>query len=214
VPIEVADPSLDQLVGVLRREAFVGLLRGAPVTVTHVAGERELPRHRVRAALDQLVAAGAAELDGERIVGAHGLTARTTRHAIGLDERVLHTWCALDAVGIPVALGLDTIATTTCPTCGTRLAVPVRGGRATPLSFVLWLPTGPCRHLTRDFCSAANLFCDAAHAENWRRRAGNQQGRVVSLPEVEDIARRSWADVADAGPTVPAADTAHHDTEA
>jgi hypothetical protein len=91
--MEMADPSLDQLVGVVRREAFVGLLRGASVTVTHVAGERGLPRHRVRAALDQLVAAGAAELDGERIVGAHGLTARTTRHAIGLDERVLQTWC-------------------------------------------------------------------------------------------------------------------------
>ncbi|HEY3095271.1 MAG TPA: organomercurial lyase [Acidimicrobiia bacterium] len=209
--MEMANSSLEQVVGVVRREAFVGLLRGARVTVTHIVGERGLPRDRARAALDQLVAAGAAEVAGDdEILGAHGLTARTTRHAIALDERVLHTWCALDAVGIPVALGLDATAITTCPTCGARLTVPVRTGRAIPLPFVLWFPTGPCPHLTRDFCSSANLFCHAAHVESWRRQAGNPQGRVVSLPEVEDIARRAWADVVDEGRTVLAVDTAHH----
>ena len=213
--MEMVNSGLEELESIVRREAFVGLLRGVPVTLTQVANKHGLRRDRVRAVLDQLVAAGAAEVGGdEAIVGAHGVTARTTRHAIVLEERVLHTWCALDAVGIPVALGLDATATTTCPTCGARLTVPVRAGRARSLPLVLWFPTGPCPHLTRDFCAAANLFCHAAHVEHWKHRAGNPPGRVMSLPEVEDIGGRSWADVAEEGRRVLAVETARHDQEA
>jgi len=212
--MENADPSLDHFVNVVRCEAFAGLLRGAPVTVADIAASRQVQLERMRAALDHLVAGGAAEVVGDgEIVGANGLTTRTTRHAIVLDNRVLHTWCALDAVGIPVALGLDASASTTCPTCGARLTVPVHQGRATPLPFVLWLPTGPCPHLTRDFCSAANLFCDVAHARAWRRQAGNPQGRAISLAEVEDVARAAWTDVADEGPKVLGLDVGDSDQQ-
>lgn len=210
--MEIADPSLDQLVNVVRREAFAGLLRGAPVTLAQIAARRRIPLERMRAALDQLEAAGAAEVVGDgEIVGAHGLTTRTTRHAIATDDRVLHTWCALDALGIPLALGLDAI--TTCPTCGARLNAPVRAGRAADLPFVLWLPTGPCPHLTRDFCSAANLFCDVEHAGTWKRQAGNPRGRVAALAELEDIARMAWADVARRGRTVLGADAGPDENE-
>src|SRR2546423_13540691 len=212
--MEIAHPGLSQLVSIVRRDAFGGLLRGDPVTVSQIAVRRQVPPDRVRAALDQLVLAGAAEVVGDgEIVGAHGLTTRTTRHSITLDGRVLHTWCALDAVGIPVALGLDATAATTCPTCGAPPAVSVRAGQATQLPFVLWLPTGPCPHLTRDFCSAANLFCDTAHAEAWKRQAGNPQGRVISLAGVEDNARVAWTDVAAEGSTVHDVEAGHDDTQ-
>lgn len=210
--MEISEPELDLVVNLVRSEAFAGLLRGAPVNVSHVAARRRVPLERLRAALDQLVAAGAAEVAGDgEINGAHGLTTRTTRHAIVLGPRVLHTWCALDAVGIPVALGLDAIAITTCPTCGARLSVPVRAGRAAGLPFVLWLPTGPYAHLTRDFCSSANLFCEVAHAGTWRRQAGDPQGCLVAVAEVEGIARMAWADVAREGRKELGVDVVHDD---
>src|SRR5262249_38744406 len=178
----------------------VALLSGAPVTVRQIADRRKVPLAPVQAALDQFVSAGAAEVFGDgEIVGAHGLTTDATRHALAVSGRVLHTWCALDVVGIPVALGLDAIASTTCPTCGNRLDVPVREGRTKPLPYVLWLPAGNCVHLIRDFCSVANLFCNAEHADKWRQHAGDVHGRLVSLAELEDIARAAWADVAEKG---------------
>jgi alkylmercury lyase len=212
--VEIPDSSVEQLVSVVRRDAFCGLLRGRPVTISHIAAERGARPDRAQAALDQLVAAGAAEVVGDGVVvGAHGLTTAATQHATALEERLVHTWCALDAVGIPVALGVDATATTTCPTCRVRLTVPVRGGSAIPLPFVLWLPTGPCPHLTRDFCSVANLFCNVAHVDVWKQLSGDSQGRVVSLAEVEDIARRAWADVVDQGREVLGVDTGPHDGE-
>lgn len=207
------EPGLEQLVGAVRHDAFVALLHGAPVTVSEIAERRKVPLEPVQAALDQLVSAGAAEVFGDgEIVGAHGLTTDATRHAFVVSGRVLHTWCALDVVGIPVALGLDAIASTTCPTCGNRLDVPVREGHAKPLPCVLWLPTGPCVHLTRDFCSVANLFCNAAHADTWMQHAGDVHGRLVSLAELEDIARAGWADVAEAGEVLRVA-AAHTEKE-
>jgi len=168
----------------------------------------------VRAALDQLVVAGAAECVGDgEIVGGQGLTTRTTRHSITLEGRVLHTWCALDAVGIPVALGLDATAATRCPTCGAPLTLSVRAGQATRLPFVLWFSSGPCPRLTRVFCFAANLFCDTAHAEAWKRQAGNPQGRVISLADVEDTARVAWADVVAEGRTVHGVEAEEDDTQ-
>jgi hypothetical protein len=61
----------------VRHDAFIALLRGAPLTVRQIADRRKVPLAPVQAALDQLVSAGAAEVFGDgEIVGAHGLATR------------------------------------------------------------------------------------------------------------------------------------------
>ncbi len=180
-----------------RRHAFWALLVGAAARVADIAETASRDTVGVAKAAAWLEATGALERDGDRIVGAHGLTRSPTRHTLGIGGRTLHTWCALDAVGIPVALGVTATAATTCPTCGKPLAVRVdRGHPHANNDVALWLPTGPGNHTRDDFCANANLFCSPDHLNTWRRQAGAPTGRVVTLDKIAPLAHTLWADIA------------------
>jgi hypothetical protein len=92
----------------VRQGAFRALLDGRAPSVSELAGTAGLDTDQIESAIDELRDQGALEVDASgRVIGAHGLRQRTTQHAIITSDRTWHTWCALDAVGIPVALGLD-----------------------------------------------------------------------------------------------------------
>ena len=194
-PLAGADPA----VGAVRREAFAALIAGAPVDADELARAADLSKANVEHAIAQLHAAGALELDPDgRVTGAHGLTHRQTQHAIVTPQRTWHTWCALDAVGIPAALGLDAEVHTRCPTCDGAIVLEIRSGTAIAphdTEPMLWLPGTPCAHVMNDFCAAANLFCNREHLEVWRARAANPPGAAVTLTQAENQGRRVWADV-------------------
>jgi hypothetical protein len=155
------------------------------------------------AALDEAVAhlqaGGRIELTADgHLLAVHGLCRRTTRHRIEHLGGSVNTWCALDAIGIPAALGIDARARTTCPTCERELVVTLVGGEPEPLAgAVLWFPesAGSWEHLVDQFCSGANLFCSLAHL---RERIGSEAaaGAVLIIQEVAEIGRKAWADVA------------------
>ncbi|MEW6473995.1 MAG: organomercurial lyase [Actinomycetota bacterium] len=151
----------------------------------------------LRQAVDHLRTRGRIELSGDgRLIAVHGLAQRPTSHRIEHDGGVVNTWCALDAVGIPAALGIDARAITRCPACGTELTVVLIGGEPQPVpDAVLWYPETTARHLVEDFCSGANLFCSLAHLEQWvDGRPG--PGAVMTTPEVAELGRAGWADAA------------------
>jgi alkylmercury lyase len=56
------------------------------------------------------------------LVGA-GLTLRPTPHQLVLEERSLYTWCAPDALYMPVVLGQSAQILSACPVTGTRIEV-------------------------------------------------------------------------------------------
>ena len=148
--------------------------------------------------VDDLVAAGRLEVgEGGVLIGVHGLVTRPTRHRIAHTQGTVNAWCALDAIGIPAALGIDADAITSCPACETELrvtlhrGVPVNGG-----AMRLWLPTSRCAHLVEDFCDHAILYCDHDHLSD--AVAGQSAGRVIGVAEVAAIGRQTWRDVADA----------------
>jgi hypothetical protein len=148
-------------------------------------------------AVAHLQAGGRIEVTADRrVLAVHGLTHRTTRHQIEPSGGTVNTWCALDAIGIPAALGIDARATTTCPTCDGDLVVMLAGGRPEPLpGAVLWYPetTGSWDHLVDQFCSGANLFCRLAHLQE---RIGVGTGTVLTIDQVAELGREAWADVA------------------
>lgn len=186
----------DAAIVAVRQRAFRALLDGRAPTASELAATAGLGTDQIERAMDELRDQGALEVDGSgRVTGAHGLTQRTTQHAISTSDRTWHTWCAFDAIGIPVALSLDADVQTTCPACGAVIKVVVRkgspGAEGRP---VLWLPTGPCSHVMDDFCAAANLFCGARHVEEWRTQAGDPQGQLLTLGDVADQGRRLWSD--------------------
>jgi hypothetical protein len=97
----------------------------------------------------------------------------------------------------PRALELDAAVQTSCPACGGTIDVVVRRGYPASADGapVLWQPGGPCSHVMDDFCAAANLFCNAEHLEQWRARAGQPKGGMLTLNEVAEQGRHLWSDV-------------------
>ena len=167
---------------------FVALWRGERRAITELTTNLAM--------LGALKAAGSIELDDAGIlVGAHGLTARATAHRIEHAGGSVHTWCALDAIGIPAALTLTATAVTVCPHCGNDLRVMLEAGRAHAQADVsLWLPGGPCSHLVEDFCRHANLYCSRDHLT--AVVPPDRPGRAVDVAEAAAIGRLTWRDVA------------------
>jgi hypothetical protein len=148
-------------------------------------------------AVDHLRARGRIELsdDGE-VIAVHGLARRPTPHRIEHHDTVVHTWCALDAIGIPAALAIDARAVTHCPICRANLAVTLIRGEPQPLpGAVLWYPEVGCEHLIDDFCAGANLFCSLDHLERWVGHPA--AGTVMTIDEVAEVGREIWADVSE-----------------
>jgi hypothetical protein len=170
-------------------DGFMALWRGERRFIADLTDE---PR-----VVDDLVAAGRLEVDEHGVlIGVHGLVTRPTRHRIAHTEGTVNTWCALDAIGIPAALGIDADAITSCPACEAELRVTLhRGVPVNDGAMRLWLPTGRCEHLVEDFCDHANLYCDHDHLSS--AVAGQSAGRVIGVADVAAIGRRTWSDVAD-----------------
>jgi Alkylmercury lyase len=187
-------PDLDECAGAddLLVWGFVALWHDTRLTVEELSDRRGLA--------DALVRAGRLVLDGDVVVGIHGLTVHPTAHWIEHPDSVAHTWCALDAVGIPAALGLDATAHTRCPTCGAALAAVLRAGdvarRGDAEGRRLWIPGGPCDQVVRDFCPHANLYCDADHLA--ASVPHGSPGRAVTLADAAALGRVAWHDVATA----------------
>ena len=182
----------------VRRIATVGfqaLWRGRSVTLTELLGE---DTSELAKAAEHLRLRGRIEFsDAGHLIAVHGLCRRPTPHQIEHHDRVVNTWCALDAIGIPAALGIDAWARTKCPTCQSPLAVRVSAGEPHTLpEAVLWYPEVACGHLVEDFCSGANLFCTIDHLDRWAG-GGRGPGRALTLDGVAEVGREVWADVRD-----------------
>lgn len=191
------DADLDDLVAqAVRRIGIAGfqaLWSGRRPTLASLLGDDPA----LTAAADHLRARGRIELsDDGRLIAVHGLTCRSTGHRIEHGGGVVNTWCALDAIGIPAALGIDALALTRCPPCGAELAVTLTRGRPQgPPGAVLWYPEVRCGHLVDDFCSGANLFCVPDHLEHWVDGTA-VTGTVLTIDEVAELGREAWAEVA------------------
>lgn len=191
-------PQLGPAVAAFQRHAFAALLdRPRPPRLADVAERAGRDTDGISEAIAWLEAHGQLERDGDHLVGAHGLTHRTTAHTLTIGARSLHTWCAYDAIAIPVALGADAEATTACPACRQRLTVAVAAGRPeSDPALRLWLPTGPCDNVMADFCAHANVFCTTEHLDAWRTACGDPPGRALGLAEIGPLAHAAWVDVA------------------
>ncbi len=190
---------LDRAVTAFQRHAFAALLTGEAPRVSDVAEAASRDTVGVANAVAWLQAHGRLERDGDLLIGAHGLTRRPTAHTLAIGEQRLHTWCAYDAVAIPVALGETARATTTCPTCDRELVLDITDGHLPDTDGpgpVPWMPLGPCENVMDDFCVHSNLFCGPEHLDTWRHAAGDPPGEIVTLAKVPALARLAWADVA------------------
>jgi DNA-binding transcriptional ArsR family regulator len=177
-----------------RVAAFRALRRGEAPGVEELARDSGLGSSEVRGHLGAMAAIGMARLDESgRVTASDGLSLMPTRHRLVLEGVVLHTWCAIDAVGIPAALGADAVASTPCPQCGRRFELRFRQGELhADEALVAWAPGSACSNIVEEFCPEANLFCHREHLEAWRGQAGNPPGEILTVGQVLEQGRRVW----------------------
>jgi len=182
----------------IRRVAFSALRHEERLDSEQLSLRTGLDDHAVTAALWWLQVAGLVEQDADdRVVGIAGLTLKPTKHLLVLDGRRLHTWCAIDAVGIPAALSLDAHVVTTCGHCGASITVDIDHGEPPSDSlFPGWIPPTDCDNVRAEVCPLANLFCSEEHLNQWRAAAGNPQGQVADLARFAELGRQAWGDLA------------------
>ncbi|HXF36971.1 MAG TPA: organomercurial lyase [Actinomycetota bacterium] len=192
------------------RAAFRSILRGRAPGPAELARATGLPERTVREAVAGLARSGRAVVDAAgRVVGSAGLSLVPSPHRLLLGGEAFHTWCAVDAVGIPAALRADAVgipaalradavARTACPTCGRAIEVRFREGRSSGgQGLRAWLPTrGCCTSLVDELCPDMNLFCSEEHLEEWRRGRGDPPGLALTLEEAEELGWRWWGDLA------------------
>jgi hypothetical protein len=197
-PIDPGVAGLTETETQVRRAAFRSIGQGRAATASELAAATGLDVGTVEEAVLSLVGKGQAVADGAgHVVGSAGLSLVPARHRLLLGEAQFHTWCAIDAIGIPAALGADAAASTTCPTCGRSIEVAFREGQSPDEEKLrAWLPPQDwCTSVIDELCPDMNLFCSEEHLEEWRRRAGDPTGTVLTLKEAEELGRKWWGDL-------------------
>lgn len=119
----------------VRRAAFLGVLAGAPKGLEDLAKETGLDHVKVLQVLSKLRSLGLIQEDTKSgtVVGAWGLTLVQTPHRINMREGSFYAWCAIDAVGIPAALGESASVVSKCHECGALIRIEVDAGEARPV---------------------------------------------------------------------------------
>lgn len=197
-PIDPEVAGLTQAEATVRRAAFRSIRRGRALDASELAESTGLHIRIVEDAVDSLARRGQAVVDGAgRVVGSAGLSLVPARDRLKLEEAEFDTWCAIDAIGIPAALGVDAIASTKCPACSQSIEVNLRKGRPPDDGKLrAWLPSEDCcTSVVDEICPDMNLFCNEHHLEEWRHRAGDPLGAVLTLNETGELGRQWWRDL-------------------
>jgi hypothetical protein len=206
-------PGAASLAEQVRWAAFDRLVAGHPASPGALAEELGVEVAQVRGVVEDQARRGLVDVDGDgRVLGAHGLTLMPTDHELVVEGVVLHTWCALDAIGIPAALGAGARVTTRSGD-GRQVVLELHAGEPRDAGdAVLWLPTGSCADLRADFCAVANVFTTPAGLDAWRHRAGDPPGRILTISEAAELGRAWWTRGTDGCCSTPdPAERAPHD---
>ncbi len=126
----------------LRHAAFSLIRVGRVASENLLASQTGFSSDVVRHELTALEAQGLIVRERRGVVGIFGLSLVQTPQALCLDAHPLHTWCALDAVGIPAGLAADATVRAPCVLCQQDLVIELRAGRLTQMSAAalsLWL---------------------------------------------------------------------------
>jgi hypothetical protein len=131
----------------LRKVAFHAILKGETMDRAGLAALTGFAPEHVAALLDGLVDRGLIVLDsdGRHVVGSWGLSLMPTDHQLRIRGHELHTWCAVDAVGIPAGLNEDARIASQCHRCGAPVRVEMSAGqvaRAEPAGAQVWMTAG------------------------------------------------------------------------
>jgi alkylmercury lyase len=165
------------------------LARGEPVPLARLASAAGRPLDEVDEVLHGMPRV---DFDDDGNLLGLGLSLVPTAHRVRIDGRELFTWCATDAVMLPVLLGVPVIVESTCPATNTPIhltVTPAGVDAAAPAETVVSevAPTADCTDIRTSCCDQGHFFAGPAAAETWRR--AHPEGHVRPVAEAFEISR-------------------------
>jgi hypothetical protein len=182
------------LTGRLQASAFRILFQTLkPVSVDHLAARIDTITD-ITSGIEELQKSGHVQLDSDGcIIGALGLSLRSTMHELSIDGSRLWAWCAFDVIGILGALRVSGLARSVDPCNGENILLEFADGipqDKNPVVFMADVQSNSA--LCEDWCSKVNFFTSAQSAEAWRQTNG-LTGSVVSVGNLVPVAVKVWS---------------------
>src|SRR5437588_548693 len=166
------------------------LAEGHPVPRERLSAALGVPAAEVEALLAHVPDA---VFDHQGHVIAYGLSLTPTPHRFRVNGRDLYTWCALDALMYPVALGQHAEVTSPCPVSGAtiRLTVTPRTvGRVDPattvVAIVMPASAAACCNVRDAFCRHVHFLRGPEEAIAWQ--ATHPEARLLPLHDAYALA--------------------------
>jgi len=128
------------------------------------------------------------------LVGVAGLTVEPSAHRIDVDGATRYTWCALDAVGILGALGVDGSIHSTDPGTGESIDIPFTGGTPDSDATLFILGGYDGGDVVSQWCPLVNFFTSWDDATSWVESKG-LEGDIVSVAAIAQESAEMWLPV-------------------
>ena len=114
----------------MARACFNALLTGSPAGIPDLLSRLAAPAETVMGILAVLQQKGVLALDADGVTVVRGLSRLPTAHRLRVNGGpVVFACCAVDAIGIPAALGGHAFVTSRCHACMAPIAITMAGGR-------------------------------------------------------------------------------------
>lgn len=126
---------------------------------------------------------------------AYPFTLEDTGHRIVLHGRVLHTLCAIDALGAPDMCRADAVISSSCLHCGTSVRVETTSLGKTlksvmPEGSVVWYDYAYDSKAATSCCPAIAFFCSGEHMHDWLGQARPERsGIALAMEEALEVGR-------------------------
>lgn len=186
-----AHPDLDPSEQRLVLAMFRLLGEGNPFGAGELAERTGRPLDEVAFELDRLPMLQ--RDDQGRVVAYGGLTLKSTSHALEVDGRTLHTWCALDTLFLPERLGQPARIRSNSPETGETISLTVDEAGAhdiTPDRAVMTLHgVGgfDLKDVVGTFCCYVHFFPSEQAARAWAER--NEGTYIASIAQGFEFGR-------------------------
>ncbi len=166
---------------------------GRPATTSALAALRSRSRADIETDLAWLAERGRARLDADgNVIGIAGLSVIPTRHHLINGDRIRHTWCAIDALGILAATGGDGRIVSIPPGSRDTVTVDFHDGQPAPTEAVVFvLNDDTCASVVDHWCPQVNLFPTAEAARAWQQSNG-ASGEIVAVETAASTASPRW----------------------
>ncbi|MPY87811.1 MAG: hypothetical protein GEU99_07815 [Luteitalea sp.] len=170
-----AHPNLDPRRQRLALATFRLLGEGRPFRPEELARRANLPPAEVAALFDEWPIV---QRDREgQVIAFGGLTLEPTSHALEVDGRTLHTWCALDTLFLPELLGRPARIRSTSPDTRETISLTVDGAGVRDVvpegaTMTLHAVGGfDLKDVVGTFCCYVHFFASEQAARAWAERS-------------------------------------------